>query len=393
MRLAGLIAFSVTLCVALCGAARASDGLTLRGYGTPVVDGVLEPGEWDAAGRYDFQANRSPAEGGGTVPATLFVMNDATNLYLALRVSVTDLGNSTFDGLFTPAPQSPFVPGSDILRAVPWGLEDSFWHQTGPSSWDWALDSAFGGTLDGTAQAQVTGGVGVFEVMHPLNDADDLHDFSLSIPSHMQYVPLFQHCVAGSCGFTNITPAGGKVVVVSGTRVPPQTTITAGPAEGKQLSDYGTFEFTGIDDVAPPSELEYECKVDAENWSSCDSPFGPASTEDGWHTLSVRALDDMLNADPTPAQRHWRIDTQSPSKPHVVRKGKTLRFSATDRGTPSGSIRFKCSIDAKRLHLCPSRLRVRLPAGRHALRARAVDPAGNESDVKLVRFAVSRSRG
>ena len=57
-----------------------------------VVDGVLSPGEWDTAGHYDFPANRSPAEGGGTVPATLFVMNDATNLYLALRVSVTTLG-------------------------------------------------------------------------------------------------------------------------------------------------------------------------------------------------------------------------------------------------------------------------------------------------------------
>jgi len=50
----------------------------LRGYGTAVVDGVLAPGEWDAAGRLDFQANRSPADGGGTVPATLFVMNDGT---------------------------------------------------------------------------------------------------------------------------------------------------------------------------------------------------------------------------------------------------------------------------------------------------------------------------
>ena len=393
MKLAGLIALATTLCVALCGAARASDGLTLRGYGTPVVDGVLELGEWNPAGHYDFQANRSPAEGGGTVPATLFVMNDATNLYLALRVSVTELGNSTFDGLFAPAPQSPFVPGSDILRAVPWGLEDSFWQQTGPSSWDWALDSDFRGTLDGTAHAQVNGGIGFFEVMHPLNDGDDLHDFSMAIPSHMQYVPLFQHCVAGSCAFTNITPAGGKVVVVSGTHLPPQTTITAGPAEGAQVPDYGTFEFTGTDDVAPPSELEYECKVDDEEWSSCDSPFGPASTVDGWHTLSIRALDDMLNADPTPAQRRWRIDTQSPSKPQVVRKRKTLRLTATDRGTPSGSVRFKCSVDSKRLHVCASRLRLRLPAGRHVLRARAVDPAGNESDVKIVRFAVRRSKG
>ena len=379
-----MIALAVTLCAAVCGTARASDGLSLRGFGTPVVDGVLEPGEWNAAGRYDFPANRSPAEGGGTVPATLYVMNDATNLYLALRVAVTDLGNSTFDGLFAPPGQSAFAPGSDILRAVPWGFEDSFWHQTGPSSWDWALDSDFGGTVDGTSAAQVTGGVGVFEVMHPLNDADDLHDFSLAIPSHVDYIGLFQHCIASSCGFTNITSDTAKIEVVSGTHVPPQTTITAGPADGAQVADYGNWEFTASDDVAPPSEITYQCSVDSGQWDDCETPYGPATTVDGWHTLRVRALDDMLNADPTPAQRRWRIDTRSPSTPKVVRHGRTLRFSAKDVGTPRAGIRFRSALDAKRLHSCGARLRV--PHGRHAVRIRAVDPAGNESDVKIVRF-------
>ena len=72
----GVVLASVLILVATTGAARASDGLSLRGYGTAVVDGVLSPNEWDRAAHYDFQANRSPAEGGGTVPATLFVMNE-----------------------------------------------------------------------------------------------------------------------------------------------------------------------------------------------------------------------------------------------------------------------------------------------------------------------------
>jgi hypothetical protein len=392
VKLASLIALAAALSVAMSGAAKASEGPTLRGYGTPVVDGVLAPGEWDTAGHYDFQANRSPAEGGGTVPATLFVMNDATNLYLALRVSVTGLGNSAFDGMFQ-VPESPFGPGNDILRAVPWAFEDSHWHQTGPATWDWFTDTAFGGTQDGASHASANGGIGAFEVMHPLNTTDDLHDFSLAVPSHIDYVGLFQHCVAGSCAFTNITSGEGRVVVVSGTHIPPETTITAGPAEGAQVPDYENFEFAAADDVAPPSEITFQCSVDSEEWSDCETPYGPATTVDGWHTLRVRALDDMLNADPTPAQRRWRIDTQSPSKPHVVRKGKTLRLTATDRGTPSGSVRFRCAIDAKRLHLCASRLRVRLPAGRYVLRARAVDPAGNESDVKVLRFTVRHSAG
>ncbi|HEY3051012.1 MAG TPA: hypothetical protein VGJ40_04745 [Gaiellaceae bacterium] len=58
-----MIALAATLVVATSGAVRASDELTLRGFGTAVIDGVLTPNEWNRAGRYDFQANRSPAEG------------------------------------------------------------------------------------------------------------------------------------------------------------------------------------------------------------------------------------------------------------------------------------------------------------------------------------------
>jgi hypothetical protein len=377
VKLAGVIALAATLVVATSGAVRASDELTLRGFGTAVIDGVLTPNEWNRAGRYDLQANRSPAEGGGTVPATLYVMNDSTNLYLALRVTVTSLGYSAFDGIFMPSAENGFGPGNDILLATPTFFEDIHWHQVGPNAWDWLADVADGGTRDGSAAISESGGVGVYEVAHPLNSADDLHDFSLT---------------SGSCAGTFMPSSGrAKVVVVSGTLVPPDTRITAGAADGSQVPDYGNWEFVGMDDVTPPSEITFECKVDEEEWSSCESPYGPATTVEGWHTLRVRALDDMLNADPVPEQRRWRIDTQAPSKPKVARSGATLHFSARDRGTPSARLRFRCAIDAKRLHACGSRLRKRLPAGRHVLRVRAVDPAGNESDVKIVRFAVRSS--
>lgn len=382
MKLVGLTALAAALVVAVSGAARASDVLTFRGYGTAVVDGTLSPGEWDAAGRFDFQANRSPADGGGTVPATLFVMNDATNLYLAVRVAVTNLGNSAFDSLFQIGPE--FGPGNDILRAVPWEFEDAHWQQTG-STWSWHADTVDGGTEDGTSRAQVIGGSAVFEVMHPLNTTDDLNDFSLSIPSHIEYVGLFQHCIASVCGVTNITAGAGKVVIVSGTHVPPDTTITAGPAEGAQVPDLEIFEFAGTDDIAPPNEITFQCKLDSGDWADCETSDWPGTDVDGWHTFAVRALDDMLNVDPTPAERRWRLDTTSPSRPKVLRRGRTLHFSANDPGTPRGQLHFRCALDGKRLHACGPRFRVR--GGRHRVRVRAVDPAGNESGVKIVRLA------
>src|SRR5215216_4418096 len=46
------------------------------------IDGVISPGEWAAAATLNFVANAPEA----LVPATWSVKNDATNLYLAVRI-------------------------------------------------------------------------------------------------------------------------------------------------------------------------------------------------------------------------------------------------------------------------------------------------------------------
>ena len=390
------VAALVTILLAVSvstGAASGSDGLSLRGYGTATIDGVLAPGEWDTAGRYDFAAARAPAEGGGTVPATLYVMNDAVNLYLALRVSVVDLGYSAFDVQFAdPPPGSIFADGDDVLRTTPSSFEDLHLHFTPPIYYPWMLDEADGGTSDGAGVTSSNGVLSVFEVAHPLNSADDRHDFSLTIPQRMRFTASFQHCLDTCVG--TFVPGGGfgEVVAVSGTHVPPETTITGGPRDGAEVREEEVFEFSGTDDVAGPDTLSYQCRFDADEWSDCESPVGGV-TEDGWHTLRVRALDDMLNADPTPAQRRWRLDTRPPSKPRLImsnpRSGVvTVHFSARDLGTPTRRLRFRCGIDTKRLHACSARYRRRLAAGRHALRVRAVDPAGNQSATRTARIVV-----
>lgn len=384
--LAGLIAALIALAPS---AATADDALSLRGYGTPVIDGVFFPGEWDAAGRYDFAAKRAPGDGGGTVPATLYVMNDSSNLYLALRVAVSNVGYSTFGAVFSAPGPNPFLEGSDILWASPSSFEDYHYHEASPNNWEWLADVAAGGTRDGISALSGNADFSVFEMSHPLNTADDHHDFSLTIPKHVTFFANFQHC-SGSCVGTFMPASGfGEIVVVSGSRVPPQTMITGGPANGAQVRGERTFEFTGADDVTPPDQLEFQCKVDAEDWSACQSPLS-GGVQNGWHTLYVRAVDDMLNVDPTPASRRWRIDTNPPSRPSVAgpRFARTnspvYRFSSSDTGTPRGQIRFRCAIDTKRLHVCGSAHRRRLPQGRHVLRVRAVDPAGNESGTTVV---------
>src|SRR5262245_36628114 len=52
-------------------------GASVFGTGTATIDGVMNAGEWEKAGHIDLAV--------GSTPLTLFVMNDADNLYFAVR--------------------------------------------------------------------------------------------------------------------------------------------------------------------------------------------------------------------------------------------------------------------------------------------------------------------
>jgi hypothetical protein len=86
-------------------------GVSLSGFGTASIDGSLGPGEWATAGSVNFAVNLPQ---GGTAPATLFVMNDVSNLYLAIRIGATAARNSAsleFDNQHLGG--SRFVTGDD----------------------------------------------------------------------------------------------------------------------------------------------------------------------------------------------------------------------------------------------------------------------------------------
>jgi hypothetical protein len=66
--------------------------------GTPVVDGVLSPGEWDSAVSARFGVVVPDSAGGGEIPATLQIMSDDVNLYVAIRF---DLSTAQFSQSFS----------------------------------------------------------------------------------------------------------------------------------------------------------------------------------------------------------------------------------------------------------------------------------------------------
>src|SRR5262249_35862422 len=68
----------------------------------------------------------------------------------------------------------------------------------------------------------------------------------------------------------------------------------------------------------------------------------------------------------------------------------TFRFVSHETGLRSGAIRFRCAIDSRGLHRCPSRYTPTLGLGRHTLRVRAFDPRGRASRTSVARVSVVR---
>jgi len=85
--------------------------------------------------------------------------------------------------------------------------------------------------------------------------------------------------------------------------VAPETTITAGPAEGGRLGvAKATFGFSST--IAGST---FECRLDAGAWQPCASPRALTGLADGTHAFRVRATSPALLTDPTPASRSFTV--------------------------------------------------------------------------------------
>lgn len=157
------------------------------GSGTAIVDGNFSTAEWACATTYSFIAEVS----GGATPATLYVMNDGSTLYLAVRLQrrPTDKVNAlqfNFDNnnSWTSAGTGASEAGDDVLSLDAANrFTDAYLMPrctTSGQSACWAADLTEGGTNDGSGKLKNDGVYTTYEVSHPLNTADDKRDFSLT---------------------------------------------------------------------------------------------------------------------------------------------------------------------------------------------------------------------
>jgi hypothetical protein len=148
-------------------------GVASPGFGTAAIDGLLGPGEWDNAVQLDVPINVPAIDGGGTVPGTLYVMNDETNLYFGLKVP-RSLPRSNFNVGLDNNHNGGLEPGEDVIGVSPGGFFDNFVTAVVPCppGVQCSFDVAVGGTQDGQGSIGDNGTFTFYEVAHPFNSGD-----------------------------------------------------------------------------------------------------------------------------------------------------------------------------------------------------------------------------
>ncbi len=256
-----IVMLLTALSLTTAGAADAHSGVVLSGVGTPTVDGVMAPGEWDAAARIDFAARVPSNDGGGTKPGSLLVMNDGTNLYVALRLSQASAPRGSFviefdndhDGIF-------FEQGEDGFVANPGTFYTDFFRTTEPPCPAGVVcglqDAQLGGTNDGRS---ATGdSTFVYEVSKPLDTADDAHDFSLKrgdtvgFWADVQVWSAVPSCNFGpSCVEATTIASGADIVVAGRDATPPALAVPSALDEDATSPAGATVQYgaSATDDV------------------------------------------------------------------------------------------------------------------------------------------------
>ncbi len=163
----------------------------LSGTGTAVIDGVIDNQEWADADAPLFLLN---LPGGDTTAAALYVMNDATNLYLGFVVlyldDLIDVGvffDASGDG------EAPTVGDDTIGFTTTSGAVRDGYFETGLSP----FDTSDGGTLDVVGASSTTSVSTQIEISHPLRSGDTGHDIDVGPDDLLAFyaqVRLFPCC-------------------------------------------------------------------------------------------------------------------------------------------------------------------------------------------------------
>jgi len=209
-----------------------ADIVVSSGFGTPTINGVFSPGEWAKAGQTTFSVNTID----GPASATMYVMNDAANLYVGFTITYPTWSSVEID--FSNDNSGAFQNGDDAIgfNSSLNRFYDMFRTNLDPcsSSAPGACgfnDADYGGTVDGSGASSSAGGVTYYELSHPLNSGDTGHDFSL-VPGDSVGFTLYlaqcngdRGCYDTSFPGSSFASAFGTIVTASGPEAPEPATV------------------------------------------------------------------------------------------------------------------------------------------------------------------------
>ncbi|MEX2106248.1 MAG: S8 family serine peptidase [Solirubrobacterales bacterium] len=172
--------------------------------------------------------------------------------------------------------------------------------------------------------------------------------------------------------------------------LPPAITITERP-QPLSRNRRPTIQFTANRPVA------FNCEVDGSAAQPCASPFTfPSELSDGQHGVAVFGT-DLAGRVGSSGVVAFTVDTRRPRTSIAKHPRKLIR---THRRKVRASFRFRsseadstfiCKFDRGLLHFCPQWVSRRFEAGRHTVRVRARDAAGNVDKTPAeFRFRVKR---
>jgi hypothetical protein len=172
----------------------------------------------------------------------------------------------------------------------------------------------------------------------------------------------------------------------------PTVTITKGP---KPLGNENrpTFEFTSSRPVA------FTCQVDGRAPAPCASPYVvPSVLGEGPHGFVVTGT-DAQGRSASSTVYGFTVDTKAPKTTFVLhpnkvvktaKKSVAVRFKVKANESP---VTFYCQIDKEPLRVCGKSFSHRFSLGKHAVRVRAKDEAGNLAEKQTIfHFRVKQTR-